>query len=746
MNQEERKTAIRRMRVLVAAACILMLLYGLRLIFLQLVNGDDFKSQATNTTDYKFTVTAARGDIVDSRGERIATSITGYNVVLNKLLMGDEDLDGMLQKIVELLRANGENWNDTLLISQPDAAGNYTFTAEAGSTRDQKALAAMKDNLGLQQYATANDVMEKLVEDYDLASYPLSWQRTLGGIHYEMQLQAFSNVNNFIMAENVSEATVATIKEHSLSLPGVEIVETSTRSYEQSTVLPHVLGRVGKITAEKWKVTDENGQTTYPLREKGYNMNDIIGISGLESAYEDELRGKDGVETITRNSDGVIVDTALTTVPEPGHTVQLTIDSRFQKAVDKALAENIDMINRVYNTGSMKAAAGAAVVLDVKDGSVLAASNYPSFDQNLYATQYSEYSADESLPLFNRALQGLYTPGSTFKPAVAIAALDTGLINRYSTVNCTRVYTYYKDYRPKCTQHGHGNGPIDVVNAIKWSCNIFFYDVGRRLTSDVYDAYAYKLGLGQRTGVEVSEATGHLTTKNDSNYMESLDIQAAIGQGNTVVTPVQLATYAATIANRGTRYRTHFVKAILDSNTGEVLQETQPEVMDVIEDKGETFDLIQQGMIGVSQTISALANYPYTIACKTGTPQRSEGYYSGSSYRHYTNTTMIAYGPTEDAQIAIGIVVEYGGGGARAGNLMADIFNAYFAMQDGTLNEDGTIGKQETAADSTPADQTAPAQTETGTDAAADTATDPAAGTTDAAQETAPAGQDALDN
>ena len=745
MNQEERKTAIRRMRVLVAAACILMLLYGLRLIFLQLVNGDDFKSQATNTTDYKFTVTAARGDIVDSRGERIATSVTGYNVVLNKLLMGDEDLDGMLQKIVELLRANGESWNDTLLISQPDAAGNYTFTAEEGSTRDQKALAAMKDNLGLQQYATANDVMEKLVEDYDLASYPLSWQRTLGGIHYEMQLQAFSNVNNFIMAENVSEATVATIKEHSLSLPGVEIVETSTRSYEQSTVLPHVLGRVGKITAEKWKVTDENGQTTYPLREKGYNMNDIIGISGLESAYEDELRGKDGVETITRNSDGVIVDTALTTVPEPGHTVQLTIDSRFQKAVDKALAENIDMINRVYNTGSMKAAACAAVVLDVKDGSVLAASNYPSIDQNLYATQYSEYSADESLPLFNRALQGLYTPGSTFKPAVAVAALDSGLINQYSTVNCTGVYTYYKDYHPRCTRHGH-SGNIDVVTAIKWSCNIFFYDVGRRLTSEVYDAYAYKLGMGVRTGVEVSEALGHLTSKTDSNYMESLDVQAAIGQGNTVVSPVQLATYAATIANRGTRYRTHFVKAILDSNTGEVLQETQPEVMDVIEDRGETFDLVQQGMIGVSQTIPVLASYPYTIACKTGTPQRSEGYYVGSTYKHYTNTMMITYGPAEDPQIAIGIVVEYGGGGARAGNLVADIFNAYFAMQDGTLNEDGTIGKQETAADSTPADQTAPAQTETGTDTAADTATDPAAGTTDAAQETAPAGQDALDN
>ena len=720
MNQDERKTAVRRMMLLIAAAAVIIGLYGFRLIFLQLVNGDSFTAQATNTTDYKFTVTAARGDIVDSEGERIASSTTGYSVVLNKLLMGDEDLDTMLQKIVGLLGKNGESWNDSLLIGQPDAAGHYEFTAASDNAAEQKALAAMKDNLGLQQYATADDVMEKLVEDYDLADFSLYWQRVLSGIHYEMQLQAFSNVNNFVMAENVSEATVATIKENSLSLPGVEIVETSTRSYEQGTVLPHVLGRVGKITAEKWKVTDENGQVTYPLKEKGYNMNDIIGISGLESAYEDELRGKDGVETITRNSDGVIVNTALTTVPEPGHTVQLTIDSEFQKAVDQALAKNVEWIKNTY-ADSKQANAGAVVVIDVKTGGVLAASNYPSFDQNLYAAQYNEYSADENMPLFNRALQGLYTPGSTYKPSVAVAGLDTGLLNRNSTVNCTRVYTYYKDYRPRCAQHGHGNGPIDVVNAIKWSCNIFFYDVGRRLTSDVYDAYAYKLGLGQRTGVEVSEALGHLTTKNDSNYTESLDIQAAIGQGNTAVTPIQLATYAATLANRGTRYRPHFVKAILDSNTGETLEETQPEVMDVVEDKGETFDLVREGMKGVAQTIPALAGYPYTIACKTGSPQRSEGYYVGSTYKHYTNAAMIAYGPAEDPEIAIGVVVEYGGAGARTGQLVADIFNAYYAMKDGTLTVDDTVSdalaQPETAADD--------AATDNGT--AADPAVDPAA-------------------
>ena len=743
MNQNERKTVVRRMILLIAAACAVMGLFVLRLIFLQLVNGDDFKAQATNTTDYNFTVTAARGDIVDSSGRRIATSTTSYNVVLNKLLMGDRDLDTMLQQIVELLRENGESWNDTLLIGQPDAAGHYEFTDDDTSTSDQKQLADMKDTLGLQQYATADDVMEMLVEKNNLQGFSLEWQRVLAGIHYEMDRQAFSNVNNFVMAENVSAATVATIKEHSLQLPGVEIVETSARSYEQSDIIPAVLGRVGKITAEKWKVTDSDGNVTYPLREKGYNMNDILGISGLESAYEDELRGKDGVETITRNSDDVMVDTQLTTVPEPGHTVQLTIDSNFQRAVDKALAENIDMINRVYNTGDMKAAAAAAVVIDVKDGGVLAASNYPSFDQNLYATNYSEYSSDPGLPLFNRALQGLYTPGSTFKPAVAVAALDSGLINQYSTVFCNGVYNYFKDYHPKCTRHGH-SGNIDVVTAIKWSCNIFFYDVGRRLTSDVYDAYAYKLGLGQRTGVEVSEATGRLTTKNDSNYTASLDVQAAIGQGNTVVTPIQLATYAATLANNGVRYRTHFVKAILDTNTGEVLSETQPEVMDVIEGTGNTFELVREGMKQVPSTISGkISSYPIAIACKTGTPQRSETYAPG---KHYLNAMMVAYLPADDPEIAIGISIEYGGYGARAGDLVVDIANAYFAMKDGTLEKQA----EEEAAQSQADQQAADTQQSTGTANGTQTTTGTAnaagtAGTSGTAQptQTEPAAQPA---
>ena len=688
MNQNERKTVARRMILLIAVACVIMGLYVMRLIFLQLVNGDDFKAKATNTTDYNFTVTAARGDIVDSAGRRIATTTTSYNVVLNKLLMGDRDLDTMLQQIVELLRANGESWNDTLLIGQADAAGNYAFTDDDTSTSDQKQLADMKETLGLQQYATANDVMEMLVEKNDLQDFSPEWQRVLAGIHYEMDRQAFSNVNNFVMAENVSTLAVATIKEHSLQLPGVEIVETSARSYDQSDIIPAVLGRVGKITAEKWKVTDSNGQVTYPLREKGYNMNDVLGISGLESVYEDELRGKDGVETITRNSDGVIVDTKLTTVPEPGHTVQLTIDSNFQRAVDKALADNIDMINRVYNTGTMKAAAGAVVVLDVKDGSVLAASNYPSYDQNLYAANYSEYSSDPSLPLFNRALQGLYTPGSTFKPAVAVAALDSGLINQYSTVYCNGVYNYFKDYHPRCTRHGH-SGNIDVVTAIKWSCNIFFYDVGRRLTSDVYDAYAYKLGLGQRTGVEVGEAAG------PSDHQERLQLYGIAGCAGRHRSGQHggHAHPAGYLRGNAGQQRHPLPHPFRQGHSGH--QHRRGAQRDQARGhgchrghRGNTFELVRQGMKQVPEhhqrpKFQAIRS---PIACKTGTPQRSETYYVGSTRKHYTERHDDGLPARRRMpQIAIGIIIEYGGGGARAGDLVADIFDAYFALKDGSL-------------------------------------------------------------
>ncbi len=679
----DRKEVTRRIILLIFAAVVLLVLYILRLISLQLINGETFLSQATSTSTYTFDITAARGEIVDCYGRRLATNTTYYNIEVNNLSLGDADLNETLQELCEILQASGETWDDTLYISEPDESGSYTFT-DGGSESALLSLSSVKDTLSLQQYATADNVMQALVERYNLQSYSAEWQRILASIRYQMEEAEFSDRNSFTLAENVSDKTVATIKERSLTLSGAEVVETSVRSYTDGTILPHVLGRVGAITAEQWYQTDEDGNITRPLAEAGYAMNDTIGISGLELAFESELRGEDGQMTVTKDSTGVIIDTDVTVEPEPGITVMTTIDSELQQAANAALEETILNLQQTGGVGSgAEANAGAVVVIDVNTGGVLASSTYPSYDQNLYSTNYTEYATDPDTPLFNRALMGLYTPGSTFKPVVGLAAVLSETISINEVVVCNGTYTYYDGYSPTCVQYGH-SGRISLVDALKWSCNIYFYDVGRRTGSETYNAMANSLGLGVQTGVEVPESSGKLTTKDDSNYTASLEIQAAIGQGNTIVTPIQLATYAATIATGGVRYETHFLKALVDTNTGEVVEEYEPVVAEYIEDEFGAFDAVEEGMVAAASTLSAFSNYPYTIASKTGSPQRSESYTLNGVTKYYTNSVIIAYAPAEDPEIAVAVVIEYGGGGSKAASVVSAIFNAYFFEQSGT--------------------------------------------------------------
>ena len=680
-----------RVIFLVTVSFAIFVLYLLRMIYLQVINGEKFLSMASNTTDYRFSLTAARGDIVDQDGQPIATNTTSYHLLINQLLMGDADVNEVLQDVVRILQANGESWNDELLISLPDAQGHYTFTNEPGNARQQQSLEELKDNLNVQQYATADNIMKAIVEKFSLQEYDATWQRLLGGIRYQMYSEGFSNRNRFTLAEGISDTTMAIIRENGLSLPGVEIEEKAVRVYPDGTLMPHLVGTVGKIMAEDWKKVDKNGNVTKPLEEKGYAMNDLIGQSGLESVFEEELRGVDGEKTVTVDTEGNIVRSEITEMPQPGLTTRLTIRSDFQKAVYQSLERTIlNLQQNGVKGGGAEANAGAAVVLDVKTGAVLAMANYPNYDLNLYRSNYDVYAADPARPLYNRAMMGLYTPGSTFKPAVAIAGLLSNTIGLDERVTCHGFYDYYNDYKPRCTSVGH-RGPTDLITAIKYSCNVFFYDVGRRTTSDVYDEYARRLGMGVPTGLEteaeigrgLTEYTGRLTTKEDKNYTNSLEIQAAIGQGNTVVTPVQLATYAATLASHGTRYKVHMVDALLDSNTGEVVKKFEPVVVDQIQDDIGAFAAVEQGMVGAAQTNGVLRNYPYTIASKTGSPQRSESYINGAGVRkYYTNSNMIAYGPVEDPQIAVAVVIEFGGGGSKAAPVVADAFDAYFFAQN----------------------------------------------------------------
>ena len=672
MPQKDDRTTFNRILCLIGLSCVFLAIFIFRLIDLQLIRGDEYLEKASSITNYQFSITAARGEIVDCYGRSLATNSTGYSVSINKLMLGKGDLNTLLRSLVEILAKNGESWNDTMLVSEPDETGHYHFTDLDDSERDQKNLQTLKSAMGLQQYATADEVMAKVIDKYDLENEEPRWQRILGGIRYQMQLEEFSNYNNFTLASDVSIKTMATIKERSLSLDGAQIINKAIRNYPDGTLIPALLGSVGKITAEQWKADD------YAMRKNGYAMSDTIGQSGLEAAYEEALRGSDGIETITRNADGIIISTETTKAPQPGQTLVLTINKDFQKRVDEALEARILELQQTKAAGQGKECnAGAIVVIDVKTGGILAMSNYPSYDLNLYSKNYSEYLADPALPLYNRSLLGQYTPGSTFKPAVAAAALLNGTVVPDDTVNCTGTYNFYSGYSPGCLQHGH-RGNVNLYQALQYSCNIFFYDVGRRVSIAKYDEMAYRLGLGIKTGVEINESLGQLTLETDDNYTKGLELQAAIGQGNTMVTPVQLATYANTLANHGVRYKTHLVQGLRDGNTGASIQEFEPVVEDVIEDNIGAFDAIEQGMVLASGTLGALANYPYTIASKTGSPQRGDTYMTSSGRTNYVNTMMIAYGPVEDPEIAVSIVLEYGGGGAAAAPLMAKVFDAYF--------------------------------------------------------------------
>ena len=311
-------------------------------------------------------------------------------------------------------------------------------------------------------------------------------------------------------------------------------------------------------------------------------------------------------------------------------------------------------------------------MVDVKTGGILAAANWPGYDLNQYRSDYATLSADPAAPLLDRVFQGLYAPGSAFKPAVAAAALTAG-VDPNATVNCTGRYLYYSGYQPGCLQYGH-SGPVDLRTALEHSCNIFFYDVGRRLGVDTFSAMAEQLGLARSTGVEVNEAAGRLTWSSDDNYQAGLTLMAAIGQGNTAVTPAQLAVYAATLANDGQRPTLHFADHAVNTATGETVWEYQPQFATVA--GGETvFGPIRDGMKRMAQTNRFLREAPVVCAAKTGSPQRAETLPNGS---HYVNSVLIGYAPADDPQIAVAVVLEYGGGGSNATPILRAVLDAYF--------------------------------------------------------------------
>ncbi len=639
-----------RIVFLVALMLAVFSVFGFRAADFQIVTADKFASENANLTAVSTEITATRGLIVDRYGRPIAVNRDGYNVVFNSAYMKKADYNSTILKMCELLEMYETSWNDVLPMTKESP---YAFTD------DTTAVKQLLIKLGLNDYASAQNCYDEMVERYSLKGYNEVQRRIIMGVRYSMERADFSVSYPFTFAEDISSELMLVISESYSGLAGVEVEIKTYREYTDPSLAVHTIGTIGKINANEW--------TT--LKDQGYSYSDYVGKNGVEKAFENYLRGEDGKLTYYFDKSGNVVKTEVTKEPTQGNTVFLTIDSKLQKVAQDALAKNIKKLNA---SGS-SITGGAVVITAVKTGEVLASANYPSYSLDTYYSDYSSIATAPNTPLYDRAFRGVYPPGSAFKPMVAIAGLQEGIITTDTEIYCSQRYTYYKDYQPKC-MHYHRN--VNVYNAISRSCNYFFFDVGRQVGISRLNEYSLKLGLGQLTGVEIAESAGILAGPNYSltmgtTWYDGLTLQASIGQSDNAFTPLQLSSYTGTIANGGTRYKTTLLNSVKSVATNGYVYKNTPTVLNTLDVKDEVITAVKLGMKSVAQegTASAyFADYPVSIGGKTGTAQTSG----------LDNNVLILFAPYEDPEIAISIVVEHGEKSYTTGPVAKAILDEYF--------------------------------------------------------------------
>ena len=429
---------------------------------------------------------------------------------------------------------------------------------------------------------------------------------------------------------------------------------------------------------------------SYLSQDRGYTREDFVGKEGIEKAYESVLRGTDGVRRIDLDAGYHVMGIEEEKSAVPGNTVVLTIDKDIQRAALDALKKEIEYLNATAKEGEGKEAdAGAVVAIDIKNSEILAAVTYPSYDLTSYSADYAKNAADPLYPFLNRAFSGVYAPGSCFKPVVGTAGIAEGLMTPHNHVNCQQVYSFFSTYQPTCLNF---HGPMTVSDALRASCNIYFYDVGRQLGISRINEYARNLGLGVPTGIELSESKG---TQCDPNTKQEGDVlQAAIGQLDNGYIPVQLANYCATIARRGVRMDLSLVKSVSSYyDWQQAIEKHEPTVESKLDVDPAVFDPIFKGMIEAAHAYNGtafryLGDYPLTVACKTGTPQTSE----------FPNSTFICFAPAEDPQIAVAVVIEKGWHGYTGAPVARAVMDAFFFPESEQANTEGETDMPEQTA------------------------------------------------
>lgn len=678
-----------RIAILATLLAVLLVIYIVALYNLQIIQGKAYYEESRNFTTTTTTVVAARGNILDRYGRVLVTNKSCYNLVINtnELFPSDNsnDPNATILELINMVREYGDDFIDDLPITKQPP-----FEYTEMSSVDKARLDAYKSNRGLDANASAVEVLSDMHTRYDVDSnYSAEDARAIIAVRYAVNVRYLINTSDYVFVEDADMELISQILENNVT--GVSVKESYVREYN-TEYAAHILGYVNWISDEQYE--------TY-VTNMGYAADTKVGQEGAELAFEKYLHGTNGVVQTTTAPDGTVVSTEYIKEPIPGNNVYLTIDCQLQEITERALESGVAEIReKVYNqkveSGDInegdedeaKNAGAAVVVVDVKTGEPLAIASYPSYSASELLENYAELISDPSRPLFNRALQGAYAPGSTFKPAVAIAALSEKIISTATVVNCEGKYDRYEaqGYAPQCWNH-YGHGDENIVEALRDSCNIFFYDTGLNVGINNLDKYAELLGLGESTGIELPESKGNMS--NPDNHFDLVGevwtagdvMQAAIGQSDSVFTPLQLAEYCATIANCGQRHTASILKSVRSFDYSDNIYEREDEVLGEIETEQYNWDAIHQGMYLVANdpngsAYSAFRGYTAsTVAAKTGTAQKGT---------LLNDSIFICYAPFDDPQIAIAVVVEKGSAGANGAPIAREILEAYFSIQSAT--------------------------------------------------------------
>ena len=707
----------RRANFLIGAYVLCLALFTGILYNAQIVNGSEYLARSTIQVTTTKTVETSRGIITDRNGKILVSNREIYTVSFDPDLVPDQDgethqaaVARALLRILTLFQDHGVAWGDSLPIDGAEPYG-YTFAGATGAQRawfshylaDRKwsstELTASSSSPLMSQTLldklkltgstalTAPHLLELMRADFGVPTdFSRQEARLVLGVLYELRLRkltANAVTVPYVFAEDLSVEIISILNDGAFE--GVVIGSKAVRQYN-TDYAAHILGRVGKFESREerdgfnaeWNAAREAGEDTTGLPY--YRLDDQVGKDGVELAFEQYLRGRDGTRLITTNQEGKITSEIYSIQPEPGGTVALTLDIDFQAQVEEILARSVQAMDQEdLEDGEEPVNRGAAAaVVSVANSEILALATYPTYSQRTYAQDYALLSQDPRHPYVNRAISSAYAPGSTFKPLTAVAALESGVITPTTIINATGSWTYPGDpnsyancwlYNSSRGRHGR----INVSQAITVSCNYFFAQMGYSLGLDRLNAYCRAFGLGESTGIEIYERTGTLP---ENKPGEDQSPWAGFGQSSQLFTPLQLANYVATLVRGGVRYNAHLLKDISAYDGSSVLYTAQPEVLSQQEIQPDNLAAVKKGMGDLATTGSVgqqFANCIVTAGAKTGSAQTGEV---------MANGVFVCFAPFEEPEVAVAVVIEKGKAGAALASTAVEILNAYFAPSD----------------------------------------------------------------